>query len=135
MNDPLEDLLRQLRPSPFTARLSERLASPPDLENERDQAGGARWWFAAAGAAAAVCGALLLPGAPEEKAVSFARSKAEQLLDARRLAVVDDGSRRAWEIVELEFLDEETLVGGNGALAMRTQTVRHQLVPVELRFD
>ena len=138
MNDPLEDQLRQLRPGPLSARLSERLAVPPSLEDERD-ASGTRWqWTAGAAAAvvllAGVAASFWLHGR-EAMAVPLARSSDEQLVDVRTVAVVSDGDRRAWEIVELDFVDQETLVGGTGGLAVQTESSHRQFVPVELHFD
>lgn len=134
--DPLENELRSLRPGPLPDGLRQRLASPPEMASEIESAPHWQWWTAVGSAAAAVVFTLFFQGgSPSITSSPLASSRSERFIDARSLGFVDDGSRRAWELVELEFLDEETLVSTNGTLAMQTQTVRRQIVPVELHFD
>lgn len=136
MTDPLEDRLRKLRAAPLPGEMQSRLASPPS--RGADTRGRIiRVCFAAAAAAAVI--ALLLrsdPSAPvNDNAPVFADTSARRIEDVRPLAVITEG-QRAWELVEVQWVDESTFVStADPPLAAQASNSRRTIVPVEIMLD
>ena len=140
MTDPLEDQLRRLRPGALPAEVQTRLESPPSRESAPLRGKIVRYVFAAAAAAAVV--ALLLrheapPGilvCPRASPV-FADSEIRRVQDVRPLAVVSEGLR-AWELVEVNWVEESTHVSAsNDPLAVQISHPHRTIVPVEILLD
>lgn len=136
MNDPLEDQLRELRPGPLPARLRQRIAAPPAPVIVPFP----RWRIAAASAAAAAAVALMAwlghtPGAPEKIAAVFTEAPSSEIIASRSLGMVTDGAQRAWEVREVEHLDGQSLLAEANGMAILTQHIRREVVPVEIHFD
>lgn len=135
MNDPLEERLRCLRAAALPAEMSERLAVPPGRAAGR-RGVIVRVCFAAAAAAALV--ALVLHSDPPpaaEAAPVLADTSSRRVEDVRPLAVLTEG-RRAWELVEVKWVDESTLVATGGhPLAVQATNSHRTIVPVEIILD
>ncbi len=136
MNDPLEDQLRELRPGPLPARLRQRIAAPPPPVVVPFP----RWRIAAAAAAAAAAIAAMAwfrhtPAEPEKIASVFAEAPSGEVIASRSLGMVTDGAQRAWEMREVERLDGQTLLAAADGMAILTQRIRREVVPVEIHFD
>lgn len=134
MNDPIEKMLRELRPAPMPAELRAKLASP----REDAPVAPITWWKPLAGlaAAASVALAFLMREQPAERpAFLLSEAGPGALLNGRTVGFVDDGGQRAWEIIEVERLAGQTLAAQDGGFALLTQEVRRELVPVEIHFD
>jgi hypothetical protein len=141
MSDPLEDRLRRLRPSVIPEDVKVRLANPPP----RDTVGRGkiiRVSFASglAAAAAAIAVAIYwqdepvpLPGG--SPASVFADNCIRRVENVQALTVVAEG-QRAWEVVEVQWVDETTLTaGGDTPLAMQASTTHRTIVPVEIALE
>lgn len=138
MNDPLDDRLRRLRAAALPAEMSERLAMPPVRAAGRRSVI-VRVCFAAAAAAALVAlVALVLHSEPPpavEAAPVLADTSSRRVEDVRPLAVLTEG-RRAWELVEVKWVDESTLVATGGhPLAVQATNSHRTIVPVEILLD
>jgi hypothetical protein len=138
MSDPLEERLRRLRPSALPDEVRENLTNPP-ARDFRDRKRIIRLCFGVAAAAAAVI-AVFWPGAPS--AVSsypappvLADTATRRVEDARPLAVLSEG-QRAWELVEVKWVDENTLTTTTGGpLAIQVSNTHRTIVPVEIVLD
>ena len=139
MNDPLEDQLRQLRPGPLPVRLRARIALPPVEEKVVLFP----WWQVAASLAAAACVMLLAWFAwfhrteprTENVALIFTETPGGEVLGSRKMGVVTDGGQRAWEITDVERVEDQAFAADASGLTVLTQHIRHELVPVEIHFD
>ena len=138
MTDPLEDQLRRLRPGALPAEVQTRLESPPSRESAPLRGKIVRYVFAAAAAAAVVALVLrhdappvVTPGASPV----FADSEVRRVQDVRPLAVVSEGLR-AWELVEVNWVEESTHVSAsNDPLAVQISHPHRTIVPVEILLD
>ena len=137
MNDPIEDQLRQLRPARIPQRLQARLAEPPVGSGKV-----VRFpiWKIAAALAAAACVALAVlirDAAPRPEAPQLVVTEVPsgEVIAERTVAVVDDGGQRAWEIVETERIEGQTLAADAGGLVAFIQHIRHDRTPREIHFD
>ncbi len=138
MNDPLEAQLRRLRPGALPAEVQTRLEVPPFRESTARRGKIVRFVFAAAAAAAVV--ALLLrhdapPVVTPGPSPVFADSEIRRVQDVRPLAVVSEGLR-AWELVEVNWVEENTHVSAsNDPLAVQISHPHRTIVPVEILLD
>jgi len=139
MTDPLEERLRRLRPSTLPEEIKASLTNPPPR-----RAGGRRKIilisFAAAATAAAAAIAILgsnnpAPGTNGSTTPALADTTTRRVEDARPLAVIAEG-QRAWELVEVKWVDESTLTSaGDGPLAVQASNTHRTIVPVEIMLD
>jgi hypothetical protein len=137
-DDPLENLLRGLRPAPLPADLAAEMREPPDVTPPATLLPWRR--FAAMAGLAAACAALWWSPArksptPEfqEPAVSVVQRQST-LLDRRSLAVVEHEGR-VWEFAEEEWLDEELGLCSATPVRVRSKATRHQVVCRPVDFD
>lgn len=135
MNDPLEERLRRLRASALPDDMLTRLATPPPRTASRCL-NIIRFSVAAAAAAAAI--ALMLRSEPPPDTDStpvLADSSSRRVEDVRPLAVVSEG-QRAWELVEVKWVDETTVVSAAGqSRAVQASNTHRTIVPVEIMLD
>ena len=137
MKDSIEEQLRQLRPARLPKELQARLAQPPPAETKvvRFPA-----WRLAAGLAAAACVALAVflnqggevKGPPQ---IVMSQFPGGELIAERTVAVVNDGGQRAWEIVETERVEAQTLIADVGGYVALTQQIRHYRTPRDIHID
>ena len=138
MNDPLEERLRRLAPAPLPEEVLTALSSPP----ARRAPGGRRIIriaFGVAAAAAAAVAVLMHYRAGESgdagATPTVADTSSRRVEDARPLAVIAEG-QRAWELVEVKWVDENVLTSAAGTpVAVQTSAVHRTIVPVEIMLD
>lgn len=139
MIDPLEERLRRLRPSALPEEVKTSLTNPPPRS-----AGGPRKIilisFAAAAAVTAAAIAILWsdtqgPGTNGATTPVLADTTARRVEDARPLAVIAEG-QRAWELVEVKWVDESTLTtAGDAPFAVQASNTHLTIVPVEIMLE
>jgi hypothetical protein len=137
MTDPLEERLRRLRPSALPDEVQASLTNPPPRD-----AGRRRRIIHISFAAAAAAAALAIywnSGAPpvSNNAPSpvLADTTTRRVEDARPLAVLTEG-QRAWELVEVQWVDESTLTSTDGVpIAVQASNTHRTIVPVEIILD
>ena len=148
MNDSLTDFeaqLRAARPARLPDDLRASLAHPPAIAAAvaaGDRGGRSKvmaWLMPAAAAAALV--AVMLAGmgsgrAPRsEGAPLLAGSRESHVTGVRPLGVVKDDRHRLWRLVEVDWVDTETVVSAPHAVAMRHEAPHRAIVPVAIAFD
>jgi hypothetical protein len=138
MNDPFEEQLRALRPAAMPAALRERLAEPPPSARRPDRR--ILWITFATAAAACVTAALFLnpsrpPGQSPGTIPQLAAERSQRVTSVRPLSVVTDESNRAWRLVEVEWVEQDTLVAADQPSAVQLQDHYRTVVPVAIRFD
>lgn len=141
MNDPFEEQLRALRPAAMPAALRERLAAPPPSARRPDRR--ILWLtFATFATAAAACvtAALFInpsrpPGPTAGPIPQLAAERSQRVTSVRPLSVVTDESNRTWRLVEVEWVEEDTLVAAGQPSAVQLQDHYRTVVPVAISFD
>ncbi len=139
MNDPFEEKLRAMRPGELPESLRQRLSGAP-LSRAASNGKVMRIAF---GLAAAACVTFVIsrfsppstslpPGAPVP---SFAADREQRVTGLRSLAVVTDESNQRWKLVEVNWVEEQTLVSTTQALTVQLQNHRRAVVPVAIHFD
>ena len=138
MNDPLEERLRRLAPAPLPEKVLAHLAGPPPRQAPGRKI--IRVVFGVAAAAAAAIAILvhyrgadegITPGATP----AVADTSSRRVEDARPLAVIAEG-QRAWELVEVKWVDENVLTSAAGRpVAVQTSAMHRTIVPVEIMLD
>lgn len=139
MNDSFEEKLRAMKPGELPESLRQRLSGP-------------RWSRAAShgkvmkfafGLAAAACLALVVsrfvPSGtsvpPGSSVPSFAADREQRVTGLRSLAVVTDESNQRWKLVEVNWVEEQTLVSTTQPLTLQLQNHHRAVVPVAIHFD
>jgi hypothetical protein len=139
MTDPLEERLRRLRPSVLPDEVRASLANPPP---RRAAVRRKVIWISSAAAASAAAAAMAIlwnsdapPGSNATTAPVLADTTTRRVEDARPLAVIAEG-QRAWELVEVQWVDESTLTStADGPLAVQASNTHRTIVPVEIMLD
>jgi hypothetical protein len=141
MTDPdhhLEERLRRLRPSSLPGEVQARLTHPPVREAGARRRITRMCFIGTAAAAAAF--AIFWNKEPatvsnEPAAPVLADTTGRRVEDARPLAVLAEGLR-AWELVEVKWVDESTLTStAEGPLAVQASNTYRTIVPVEIVLD
>ena len=149
MNDSLTDFeaqLRAARPARLPESLRLQLAQPPVLatalaaERPAGRSKVIAWLMPAAAAAALVAVMLVAMGgkgaAPASgRAPLLAGSRESRVTGVRPLGVVTDDRHRLWRLVEVDWVDTETVVSAPHAVAMRHESPHRAIVPVAIAFD
>jgi hypothetical protein len=139
MNDSFEEKLRALKPGALPEPLRQRLSAPPVRRSSASR----RIVYAAFGLAAAACLALMLsrlgkegPLPPASSSMpSFAVDREQRVTGLRSLAVVTDESNQRWKLVEVNWVEEQTLVSASEPLTVQLQNHHRAVVPVAIHFD
>jgi hypothetical protein len=138
MNDPFEEKLRALRPAAMPAGLQERLARPPEPAARRPDRR-ILWITFAAAAAACVTAALFLHSSPSPATPGgtpqLVAERSQRVTSVRPLSVVTDETKRAWRLVEVQWVEEDTLVAADQPSAVQLQDHYRTVVPVDIHFD
>jgi len=137
MNDSFEDRLKSLKPGTLPDTLRRRLDLPPPSPRSR------RVIPAGFAAAAAACLAALLwresavppPGPVNAGVPAFAGQRSSQVTGVQPLSVITDESNRLWKMMEVNWVEEDTLVSAARPSAVRTQDHYRTVVPVAVQFD
>lgn len=139
MNDPFEEQLRALRPAAMPAALRERLAEPPPPSARRPDRRILWITFATAAAACMTAALFIHPDRPTGPTAGnipqLAAERSQRVTSVRPLSVVTDESNRAWRLVEVEWVEEDTLVAAGEPSAVQLQDHYRTVVPVAISFD
>ena len=143
--DPMEKLLAGMTPASFSNDLMARLtaarpSSAPARSRFRDVI--TRWLLPSA---AVACAALVTvkfldatPQAPASVALTGSLTKAmpmmveNHLTQAREMGVMVGPNRQPYQMMEYQWVEAETIVPGSNAPAIRLETTRRQIVPIQL---
>ncbi len=135
MND-FESQLRALKPQVLPPALQQRLAvppasAPPNLIRFR--------WLAWAGAAAALILALahaFRPAATIPPAVTVsATSRESTVTSVIPVSVLTDAANRRWRLVEVNWVEEDTVVSSSRPIALQLQQDHRAIIPVAIQYD
>jgi len=66
---------------------------------------------------------------------SFAVDREQRVTGLRSLAVVTDESNQRWKLVEVNWVEEQTLVSASQPLTVQLQNHHRAVVPVAIHFD
>jgi hypothetical protein len=141
VKDPLEEALERMKPAPMPADLMARLtAARPQPAPER--ASFWRRWFVplAAGATAAVATLAWLNQNPTGTNSDIARrshpvvpvESNDYLVGARELGVFVAPNQRPYRMVEVEWMEQDTIQAEKNGPAMRVEKKRREVIPVAL---
>lgn len=146
MKDPLEEALKGMRPAEMPPQLMARLtAARPQPAAKRAEGLWRRWFLplATAGCAGAAALAFLqstegpqLPAAPPAAMIAEALpfERHEFLVGSREVGVFVAPNQRAYRVMEIEWLEQDTIRAGQSGPAVRVETTRRDIVPVALEI-
>lgn len=142
MNDPFDNFearLRSAKPAALPPELKARLASPPALPNRRRRIIPFLTALTALSAAAAawiVATHLHTPPTPTSPTHPLvAESRASRVTNLRPLGVVSDNHQRLWRLVEVAWVDADSLVSSPDSLAVISHQHHRAIVPVAITFE
>jgi hypothetical protein len=140
MNDPFEEKLRMLKPGILPAEVQVRLADPPTGFGKSTH-----WLYPSFGGllAAAASIALVLHfktgPAPAPRSVGnaplLAQSTEQRVTSVRPLSVFTDNTNRKWKLMEVSWVEEDTMVSTTHPVAVQTRNQYRTIVPSEIQFD
>ena len=142
MKDPIEEALEKLEPAAMPPALMARLTAARPRPRERSSFWN-RWLLplATAGCAAAAALAYIYSGHQPEKKESaiaavgglpFARN--DYLVGTREMGVLVAPNQRPYRMVEIEWLEQDTIAPSIGSAAILMQTTRREVIPVALEI-
>jgi len=160
MSDPIEDALSRMKPAKLAPDLMARLTaarakvagSPPERAGRSWWAGVLSRWLLPATACAAVAAATVayLESGPKAKdsyvdntprgGMTLPASDAlpfeseDRLLGAREVGIVTAPHVRPFRLMEVEWLESDTLQPRDNGSAVRVETTRRQVLPVALEI-
>ena len=142
MNDPFDDFearLRSARPAALPPELKARLSSPPALPNRRRRI---IPFLAALSALSAAAAAWIVsthhhnsPPPPDSNLPLVAESRASRVTNLRPVGVVSDNHQRLWRLVEVAWVDADSLVSSPDSLAVISHQHHRAIVPVAITFE
>lgn len=146
--DPVEILLERMRPAELNNDLMARLtAARGTIAPARSHwLGGILRWLAPVGAVAGVAFLTVKvlesgPGAQPQSAGVATTPVAtktmpvlvqDNMLKAREMGVIVGPNRQPYQVMEYQWVESEMIVPGANAPAVRVETTRRHIVPVEL---
>lgn len=154
MNDPIEDALKDLKPAELPPALMARLtaarsqiAQGKEAKENAPAGWGILRWLLPAGATAAIAAVTvtvlnwtggvsnpdgLTKGRTPNAPIPF--ESEDHFLGAREVGlVVPPNNRTPFRLMEVEWLEADTIRPQDGGPAVRVETKRRGVVPVELR--
>jgi hypothetical protein len=141
MNDPFyefEAQLRSARPAALPPELKARLASPPALPNRRRIIPFLASLSALSAAAAAWIVSTnhhICPTPPDSNHPLVAESRESRVTNLRPVGVVSDNHQRLWRLVEVAWVDSDSLVSSPDSLAVISHEHHRAIVPVAITFE
>lgn len=140
MNDPFYDFeaqLRSVRPAALPPELKARLASPPALPNRRRIIPFLTALSALSAAAAWIVSTHLHtpPTPPDSNLPLVAESRASHVTNLRPVGIVSDNHQRLWRLVEVAWVDADSLVSSPDSLAVISHQHHRAIVPVAITFE
>lgn len=140
MNDDFEHKLRSLKPGTLPPDFAALLEHPPALPPSRRPR--VIVWLSLAAAAAAACVMLLLssgnsPVPPVTAAAPrFAgESAAPRVTTVRPVSVITDAAQRHWKLLEVDWVEEDTIVFASQPVTVHLQDRHRAIVPVPVYYD
>lgn len=136
MND-FESQLRALKPQALPPSLQQRLAGPPGIA---PQTMIRLRWLAWAGAAAALTLALIeafrspAPILTVPLAVS-ATARESRVTSVVPVSLLTDSTNRRWRLMEVSWVDEDTVVSSRRPIALQLQQDHRAIIPVAIQYD
>jgi len=163
MNDPIEDALSRMKPAELQPDLMARLTAARarvtgEAEKSEAGAGRSKWgswllhWLVPAGvcATAAVATVMVLEshhrgggempliadnsghGNPANGALPF--ESENRLVAAQELGIMNSPNQRPFRLMQVDWVQADTLQPADGGKAVRVETHRRQVVPVALEI-
>ena len=151
-HDPIEDALQKLRPSALEPSLMARLSAarprtdaPPQKSAWREVL--FRWLLPVAASACVAVGTFALlernrghePGDARANSTAAADTRApvesqDYLVSARPIGIVVAPNQQPYRIMDVEWLEHETVRAGADGRAHHTATTRRDVIPVALEI-
>lgn len=141
MNDPFNDFearLRSTKPAALPPELKARLASPPATPNRRrliipfltalSTLSAAATWIVSTHQHTP-------PPHPVSNRPLVAESRESRVTNLRPVGVVSDNHQRLWRLVEVAWIDADSLVSSPDALAVISHQHHRAIVPVAITFE
>ena len=142
MNDPFDDFearLRSAKPAALPPELKARLASPPAIPNRRRLI---IPFLASLSALSAAAAAWIVsahhhnsPIPPNSNRPLVAESRESHVTNLRPVGVVSDNHQRLWRLVEVAWVDADSLVSSPDSLAVISHEHHRAIVPVAITFE
>lgn len=141
MNDPIEEALKRMKPAEMPSDLMARLTAARPQPVERP-AFWKRWLLPiAAGATAAILATVWLRNEPpQEKKPMIAQAAAlpvernDYLVGTREVGVILGPNQRPYRVMEVEWLEQDTIRPNAAGSAIRVETKRRDVIPVALEI-
>ena len=142
-DDPVESLLAQMKPAAMSNDLMARLTAARPVASSK---GKRAWsffgrWLAPIGAVACVAlvTVTVLNSTAKPPIAPLAATQTvmpvfvqDHTLKAREMGVMVGPNRTPYQMVEYQWVESETIVPGKNAPAIRVETTRREIVPVQL---
>lgn len=160
MNEGIEARLRQLRPGALPETLAHRLERPPPapVRSTRPVLLAVSLVSAAALIVVAAWHQLQTDASPADRAevhevppprdvvptapahsaplaASLASAHTTEVTGVQPISIITDGSNRAWRMIEVNWIEEDTFVFSRHPNVVRTQDQYRTVVPVALTLD
>ena len=144
MNDPFEERLKAMRPGAMPEELKARLVEPKEEGQPAPQKTPnkiTRFIWPIAITAAAACITLAL--SPKQIAVphqssetpTLASSNTQSVTDVQPLSFMTDESQRAWKFVEVQWVEQTTIVSAARPVAVQLEDRYSTVIPVAIAYD
>ncbi len=135
MND-FESQLRALKPQALPPALQQRLAAPPVLAAPTILR--FRWlaWTGAAAALVLALGYLFRPATTiHQPGIVSATSRESTVTSVIPVSLLTDTANRRWRLVEVSWVESDTVVSSSRPIAMQLQQDHRALIPVAIQYD
>lgn len=135
MNDSFETALARLKPGKLPPELKQNLANPPAKPLPFG-----RMCSAAAVLAAAACFVLLFnhsspTAGSDSKIPTHAQASVHRVTEVRPLSVFTDAKQRSWKLLEVNWIEEETIISTDRPAIAQVQQSHRMVVPCAIHFD
>jgi hypothetical protein len=143
MNDPFEERLKAMKPGTLPAELKARLVEPKEEGRPAPQKTNniIRFVWPIAIAAAAACLALLLShkqiAVPHQSSETptLASSNIQRVTEVLPLSSMVDESQRTWKFVEVQWVEQTTVVSAAQPVAVQLEDRYSTVIPVAIAYD
>lgn len=144
MNDPFEERLKAMKPGALPAELKARLAEPKEEGQPAPQKNPnkiTRFIWPIATTAAAAC--ITLAISPKQIAVphhssevpTLASSNTQSVTEVQPLRFMTDESQRAWQFVQVQWVEQTTVVSALRPVAVQLEDRYSAVIPVAIAYD
>ena len=143
MNDPFEERLKAMKPGAMPEELKARLVEPKEegqaAPQKRTKIIHVLWPIAIT--AAAACLALLFShkqiAVPHQSSETptLASSNIQRVTEVLPLSSMMDESQRAWKFVEVQWVEQTTVVSAAQPVAVQLEDRYSTVIPVAIAYD